>query len=177
MDAESPGEGQGATFTVRLPLTDIAQSAIPSLWEAVDLANEPAVPTDIPSLKGVRVLIVDDESDMRYLFKTMLEQYGVEASTAASASEALSMLTANPEKYDVLLSDIGMPDQNGYALIRQIRALSAEAGGQIPAVALTAYARDIDNRKAIAMGFQIHAPKPIESVKLAAIVASLAGLL
>ena len=130
---------------------------------------------NIPSLAGVRVLLVDDELDMRQLFITILDQYGVEACAAASATEALSMLTANPQKYDVLLSDIGMPEQNGYSLIRQIRTLSAEKGGQIPAAALTAYARDDDSREAIAAGFQIHVAKPIESAQLAAIVAALAG--
>ena len=83
------------------------------------------------------------------------------------------MLRANPQKYDVLLSDIGMPEVNGYELIRQIRALSPEDGGQIPAAALTAYARDDDRQEAIAAGFQIHVAKPIESAQLAAIVAAL----
>ncbi|MEG3849589.1 chemotaxis protein CheB [Microcoleus sp. herbarium19] len=176
VDAESSGEGQGATFTVRLPLRTDEGSSTPSVLEPVDWANEPAMPAaDIPSLAGVRVLVVDDELDMRQLFTTILEEYGVEACAAASATEALSMLTANPERYDVLLSDIGMPEQNGYSLIRQVRALSAEAGGQIPAAALTAYARDDDRKEAIAAGFQIHVAKPIQSVQLAGIVASLAG--
>ena len=174
VDANSPGEGQGATFTVKLPMrTDINESSMQKVLEAIKAANEPAVPIDIPSLAGVRVLIVDDESDMRQLFSTMLAQYGVEAFVAASATEALSMLTANPQKYDVLLSDIGMPEVNGYALIRQVRALSPEDGGQIPAAALTAYARDDDRQEAIAAGFQIHAAKPILSAQLAAIVAAL----
>ncbi len=177
VDAESLGEGQGATFTVRLPLqTDIAESLTPSVLEEVDSANEPAMPiVDIPSLAGVRVLIVDDQLNMRELFTTMLEQYGVDVCTAASATEALSMLRANPERYDVLLSDIGMPEQNGYSLIQQIRAQSAERWGQIPAAAITAYARDDDSREAIAAGFQLHIAKPIESAQLAWIVASLAG--
>ena len=174
VDANSPGEGQGATFTVKLPMrTDINESSMQKVLEAIKAANEPAVPIDIPSLAGVRVLIVDDESDMRQLFSTMLAQYGVEACVAASATQALSMLTANPQKYDVLLSDIGMPEVNGYALIRQVRALSPEDGGQIPAAALTAYARDDDRQEAIAAGFQIHAAKPILSAQLAAIVAAL----
>ncbi|PSB36642.1 hypothetical protein C7B67_29875 [filamentous cyanobacterium Phorm 6] len=176
VDADSSGEGQGATFTVRLPLrTDIEESSTQSVLESVDFANEPAVPADIPSLAGVRVLVVDDELDMRQLFITMLDQYGVEACAAASATEALSILRANPEKYDVLLSDIGMPEENGYSLIRQIRTLSAEAGGQIPAAALTAYARDDDRREAIAAGFQIHVAKPVLPAQLASIVAALAG--
>ncbi|WP_293155811.1 MULTISPECIES: chemotaxis protein CheB [unclassified Microcoleus] len=176
VDAESSGEGQGATFTVKLPVrTDIEGSSTQRILEALDAAKWPALPAEIPSLAGVRVLIVDDELDMRQLFTTILEQYEVEAGAAASATEALSMLTANPEKYDVLLFDIGMPEQDGYSLIRQVRRLSAEAGGQIPAAALTAYARDDDRLEAIAAGFQIHVAKPIESVQLAAIVAALAG--
>jgi two-component system, chemotaxis family, CheB/CheR fusion protein len=177
VDAESAGEGQGATFTVKLPLrTDIEESSMLSFLESVDFGDELAEPmAEIPSLAGLRVLVVDDELDMRQLFITMLDRYGVEAIAAASATEAISILTANPEKYDVLLSDIGMPEQNGYSLIRQIRTLSAEAGGQIPAAALTAYARDVDSREAIAAGFQIHVPKPVLPAQLAAIVASLAG--
>ncbi|MEG3898386.1 MULTISPECIES: chemotaxis protein CheB [unclassified Microcoleus] len=177
VDADSSGEGQGATFTVRLPLrTDIEESSTQSVLEPVDCPKQPAVTmADIPSLAGIRVLVVDDELDMREVFTTILEQYGVEACAAASATEALSMLTANPEKYDVLLSDIGMPEQDGYSLIRQVRTLSAEGGGQIPAAALTAYAREDDSQKAMKAGFQIHVAKPVESAQLAWIVASLAG--
>ncbi|MEG4347351.1 CheR family methyltransferase [Microcoleus sp. A003_D6] len=179
VSATSSGEGQGATFTVRLPLrTDIAESSTQqSFLEPVDSAKEPAVAVlDIPSLAGIRALVVDDEADMRQLFTTTLEQYEVEAIAVASATEALSMLTANPERYDVLLSDIGMPEQDGYWLIQQIRVLSAEGGGEIPAAALTAYARDVDSREAMEAGFQIHVAKPVESAQLAWIVASLAGL-
>jgi two-component system, chemotaxis family, CheB/CheR fusion protein len=176
VDADSSGEGKGATFTVKLPVrTDIEGSSTQRVLEALDAAKGPALPAEIPSLAGVRVLIVDDELEMRQLFTTILEQYEVEAGAAASATEALSMLTANPEKYNVLLFDIGMPEQDGYSLIRQVRRLSAEAGGQIPAAALTAYARDDDRKEAIAAGFQLHVAKPIESVQLAAIVAALAG--
>jgi len=175
--AESLGEGQGATFTVRLPLQrDSEASSRLSALEPVDSVDKPEVPIgDIPSLQGVRVLVVDDEADIRELLTTMLKQCGVEVTAAQSTSEALSMLTANPEKYDVLLSDIGMPEQDGYALIRQVRALSPEAGGRIPAAAMTAYARDQDRQKAIAAGFQIHVAKPIDSSQLTRVVADLAG--
>lgn len=176
VSAESLGEGQGATFIVRLPLIFLSESSTLSVLEARDSANELPVPmVDIPSLAGVRVLVVDDELDMRQLFTTMLEQYGVEAIAAASATEALSMLTANPDRYDVLLCDIGMPEQDGYWLIRQIRALSAEGGGQIPAAAVTAYASDRDRQEATELGFQIHVAKPVEPAQLASIVAVLAG--
>jgi two-component system, chemotaxis family, CheB/CheR fusion protein len=176
VEASSSGEGQGATFTVRLPLPkDIEQSSTQRLLEAVDSPKEPPEPVDIPSLAGVRVLVVDDELDIRLLFTTMLEQYGAEVHAAASTTEALDLLRANPEQYDVLLSDIGMPEQDGYSLIRQIRALDAEAGGKIPAAALTAYARDDDLRRAIVAGFQRHIAKPVLSTQLARIVAALAG--
>ncbi|TAF97556.1 MAG: response regulator, partial [Oscillatoriales cyanobacterium] len=104
---------------------------------------------------------------LRQLFTTMLDEYGVETSAAASATEAISMLTANPDRYDLLLSDIGMPEQDGYSLMRQIRTLSVEEGGEIPAAAITAYAKDDDRRSAIAAGFQIHVAKPIDSAQLA----------
>ena len=181
VNAESLGEGQGATFTVRLPLpTDPEASSRLSALEPVDSVDKPEVPigdipSDIPSLQGVRVLVVDDEADIRELLTTILEQCDVEVTTAASASEALLMLTASPERYDVLLSDIGMPEQDGYALIRQVRALSPDAGGLIPAAAMTAYAREQDRQNAIASGFQIHVAKPIESAQLARVVADLAG--
>ena len=176
VEASSSGEGQGSTFTVRLPLPkDIEESSTQRLLEAVDSPKEPPEPVDIPSLAGIKVLVVDDELDIRLLFTTMLEQYGVEVHVATSTTEALDLLRANPEQYDVLLSDIGMPEQDGYSLIRQIRALDAEAGGQIPAAALTAYARDDDLRRAIVAGFQMHVAKPVLSAQLARIVAALTG--
>jgi two-component system, chemotaxis family, CheB/CheR fusion protein len=166
---------------VRLPLQiDPEEDSKLSALEPVDSVDKPEVPigdipSDIPSLQGVRVLMVDDEADIRELLTTILEQYGVEVTTSASTSEALSILTASPERYDVLLSDIGMPEQDGYGLIRQVRALSPEAGGRIPAAAITAYAREQDHQKAIASGFQIHLAKPIEPSQLTRVVADLAG--
>ncbi|MCC3509266.1 MAG: response regulator [Microcoleus sp. PH2017_17_BER_D_A] len=171
--AESGGEEQGAMFTLRLPLlADTQKSSALSVLEAVaevDVASQPvvAIPQIPSSLAGVRVLLVDDEAYLRQLFTTMLDEYGVETSAAASATEAISMLTANPDRYDLLLSDIGMPEQDGYSLMRQIRTLSVEEGGEIPAAAITAYAKDDDRRSAIAAGFQIHVAKPIDSAQLA----------
>ncbi|MCC3432416.1 MULTISPECIES: sensor histidine kinase [unclassified Microcoleus] len=149
--AESGGEEQGAMFTLRLPLlADTQKSSALCVVEAVaevDVANQPvAAMAQIPSLAGVRVLLVDDEAYLRQLFTTMLDEYGVETSAAASATEAISMLRANPDRYDLLLSDIGMPEQDGYSLMRQIRTLSVEEGGEIPAAAITAYAKDDDRR-------------------------------
>ncbi|MBD2338036.1 PAS domain-containing protein [Calothrix sp. FACHB-156] len=177
VEAESPGENQGATFTVRLPLqTQSPEISQPVATQLAPLPNEPEIPLEnITSLAGVRVLVVDDEADIRQLFTITLQQYGVEVTAVASAHEALFTLIANPNGYDVLLSDIGLPEQDGYDLIRQVRALAAEAGGQIPAAALSAYAGDAERTEALAAGFQMHIAKPVEPRQLVLIVASLAG--
>ena len=160
--ADSPGEGQGATFTVRLPLM------------ATCIKTQLAKPSQgsSPSLKGIKVLVVDDEVDMREFLAFMLEDYGAQVTVVASANEALEILPrVTPH---ILLSDIGMPDVDGYMLMRQIRAMPPEQGGQIPAIALTAYAGEVDQTQALAAGFHKHVAKPIEPEKLAALVASLA---
>ncbi|RCJ31652.1 ATPase [Nostoc minutum NIES-26] len=177
VDAQSQGEGQGATFTIRLPLqTNLQEISLPSTEEAVVSIEEPEVLLDtILSLEGVRVLIVDDETDIRELFTTVLEAYGGEVTAVTSASEALSTLMANPGGYDVLLSDIGMPEEDGFMLIGQVRMLSPELGGRIPAAALTAYAGDVEQTEVLAAGFQMHIAKPVEPDRLVFIVASLAG--
>ncbi|MBH8562666.1 PAS domain-containing protein [Nostoc sp. CENA67] len=177
VQAQSEGEGQGATFIVRLPLqTNLEQSPVPSVIESTVSTDTPDTPVnDIPALNGVRVLIVDDEPEIRELFTTVLEVYGVEVTTVTSAKEALSALMANSSGYDILLSDIGMPEENGYTLIRQVRALSPEAGGEIPAAALTAYAREEEYKEALAAGFQMHLAKPVEAKQLLFVVAKLAG--
>jgi two-component system, chemotaxis family, CheB/CheR fusion protein len=180
--ASSPGEGQGATFTVRLPLQATQEEiSAPIAQEPLVLADdvetwENNISTDnIPSLTGVRVLFVDDEIDIRLLFKIVLEDSGAAVTEVASAREALAKLTENPGGYDVLLSDIGLPQEDGYALIRQVRQLSDEGGGKIPAAALTAYAGQAEHEKAIAEGFQMHLAKPIEPPQLLFVVATLAG--
>lgn len=169
--AESQGEGQGATFTVKLPLMPVRLNANhperihPTVGGAVPFENP-------PSLQGMRVLVVDDEADSREYILTLLEQCGAHVIAVASASEAIEAISKL--KADVLVSDIGMPEEDGYSLIRKVRALKIEQGGQIPAVALTAYARAEDRTRAIAEGFQMHIPKPVEPAELATIVASLA---
>ncbi|WP_353929709.1 CheR family methyltransferase [Okeanomitos corallinicola TIOX110] len=168
VEAFSSGQDEGTTFTVRLPLqTNLEES---------DIAPEPvSSPTNSPSLTGVRVLIVDDEPDLRELFKIVLEDLGVEVTQATSAQEAMSILKANPGSYDVLLSDIGLPGEDGYELIRQVRMLSAEEGGQIPAAALTGYTGDTEQAESLAAGFQLHMNKPIEPDQLVNAVAALVG--
>jgi PAS domain S-box-containing protein len=169
--AESPGIGQGATFIVTLPLKPALKPTTPEQLSAT--TTHEVAENCLPILQGLRVLVVDDEADACELIKAMLEPLGVEVRAAASAIEALVALQAFQP--DVLLSDIGMPGENGYALIRQLRALSQEEGGRIPAVALTAYARAEDRTQALLAGFQLHVPKPVNQAELAAVVANLAG--
>jgi CheY-like chemotaxis protein len=162
--AESPGEGKGATFTVKLPL----MKEHPKTSESRELFK------NSPNLAGVRVLVVDDEADTRELISFVLEEYGAKATAVASAREALLAL----EKFrpDVLVSDIGMPHEDGYSLIRQVRARESKQGKPIPAVALTAYAREEDCKNAIQSGFQRHIPKPVEPNELVVVVGELVGL-
>ncbi len=176
--AASPGVGQGTTMTVRLPLQVLpAKNSQASNLDRVDSTVEQVVPSDsIQLLKGLRVLVVDDEAGILELLTTILEDYGVLVTAVASAEEAISVLRANPRQYDLLLSDIGMPYEDGYTLIRRVRALSADLGGQIPAAALTAYVRVEEQREAIAAGFQRYIIKPVEPAQLASIVGDLAAL-
>jgi len=160
----SAGLGRGATFTVTLPLVTHHRPAKSN----GNVANETKISQ---SLKGVRVLVVDDEIDTRDLLKTVLSKQGARVTTAASAVAALGLLSR--VKPHVLISDIGMPGTDGYALMRRVRALPIERGGNIPAVALTAYAREQDRKRAIDAGYQIHLTKPIEITQLSASVAHL----
>jgi CheY-like chemotaxis protein len=128
-------------------------------------------PLSVPDLSGARVLVVDDEPDARNLMRRLLEDCGAQVITAASVTEALGLVSS--ARPDVVVSDIGMPGEDGYELIRRLRALAPEAGGATPAVALTAYARSEDRTKAILLGFQHHVAKPVEPLELIAMVASL----
>jgi len=170
--AESEGEKKGATFTVKLPvlLPDDQKSVgeiQPKQSSTVGLTrSEPA-----SDLEGVRVLVVDDEEDARELVSTMLGRYGAVVQTAASTTEALDFLESwNPR---VLIADIGMQGEDGYELIRKVRALPGKTG-TIPALALTAYARIEDRMRALSAGFQVHLSKPIDSAQLASAVSNLA---
>ena len=159
--AESPGEGQGATFTVRLPLMPTQPTT--------SQASQPSEPQ--LDLDGINALVVDDDADARALTTFLLEQYGATVTAVASAEEAFTAVTQI--KPDVLVSDIGMPTVDGYMLIRQVRTLPLEQGGQIPAIALTAYAGESDGQRALAAGFQQHLAKPIEPAALIEAIASL----
>ena len=173
VQADSPGEGQGTTMTVRLPLQ--ASPAIPASLAptAAELLNagSPAV----PALEGLRLLVVDDDVDSLELMQYMLTDAGATVTVVTSVREAIAALTSDPSSYDVLLADIGMPNEDGFALIRQVRALDAAAGGQIPAAAITAYVSDREQQMAIDAGFQRHMAKPIDPTQLILLVANLVG--
>lgn len=171
VSVESAGAGLGATFIVNLPLRAVRLAT--SQPERVKLAGEVPYISNLRSLEGVQVLVVDDEPDARELITTVLEEYKAQViavSTAEAALEAIKQLQPN-----VLVSDIGMPEEDGYALIRKVRALDVHQGGRIPAVALTAYARAEDRTQALLAGFQQHISKPVDPAELAAVVASLTG--
>lgn len=168
----SKGIDKGATFIVNLPMKVVSinyDTAQPKLSIDLDASTN----QQLSILEGLRVLLVDDEADARHLLTTILGQYGAQVMAVASAMEAISALQQfHP---DILVSDIGMPQEDGYTLIRKIRTLSIEQGGRIPAVALTAYARTEDRTQALLAGFQLHIPKPINPAELAVVVANLAG--
>ncbi|MGM3309171.1 PAS domain S-box protein [Anabaena sp. WFMT] len=171
VSATSPGIEQGATFIVNLPMKAVAIDCNkPEQFSPMKNGN--FVNHQLSILEGLRVLIVDDEADARHLLTTILGQYGAQVMAVSSAPEAI---TALPEFHpDILVSDIGMPQEDGYTLIRRIRTLPSDEGGKIPAVALTAYARAEDRTQALLAGFQLHIPKPVNPTELAAVVANLA---
>ncbi|HEY7516963.1 MAG TPA: PAS domain S-box protein [Methylomirabilota bacterium] len=156
--ARSEGVGLGATFTVHLPLAGLPAAAAAAAREGA---------TEFPRLDGVRVLVVDDEPDARALLGTVLEQCGAAVAAVPSAAAALAALAR--ERYDVLLSDISMPEEDGYQLMRKVRTVAP----RLPAAAVTAFARAEDRDAALAAGFQLHVAKPVEPVALARAVESL----
>lgn len=172
VEVESAGKGLGATFTVKLPLMAMRTLDLSEERRAQPAASSAAFKCP-PDLDGVQVLVVDDEEDTRDLVRAMLEKCGAQVITVGSAAEALAAL--EQRRPDVLVSDLGMPEEDGYSLIRKVRALPAERGGQTPAAALTAYARVEDRLKVFRSGFQIHVPKPVEPIELVTVVATLVG--
>jgi PAS domain S-box-containing protein len=169
--AESPGQGQGATFTVLLPVAPVYQSV--GQGERVHPAARDTLPLyECPDrLDGLKILTVDDEPDTRELLKVGLGQCGAQVTAVGSVAEALEAIGAAVP--DLLISDIGMPGEDGYELIRRVRELPAEGGGKVPAIALTAYARVEDRMQALRAGYQMHVPKPVELAELVAVAASL----
>jgi signal transduction histidine kinase len=162
--AESAGEARGASFSVTLPLLAPGESHPP--------ASEGAASGPSPQLHGLKVLLVDDDRDTCDVVGAVLQDAGAEVRTCLSASQAL--LALDRWLPDILVSDIAMPGEDGYSLIRKIRARRTEEGGSVPAVALSAYGRQDDRMKALSAGFQVHLGKPIEPNRLVSVVASIA---
>lgn len=154
VQADSPGDQQGTTFTVKIPLSETAKE------QSFDSEHSFFAPAQNNSLLGIRVLVVDDESDMRDVIAFSLERSGSEVFAVETAAKALEALARFQP--DILVSDIGMPEMDGYMLIQKIRALPPEQGGQIKAIALTAYAAEFDQSQALQAGFHQHLAKPVE---------------
>ncbi len=172
VDASSLGEGRGATFVVHLPAR-AATDAVARPLTPVDRWVG-ATPQAGTRLHGVSVLVVDDELDARDLVAEAFKEAGAVVHLAASAKEALSLIAS--QRPAILVSDIGMPHEDGYTLMRQLRALPPEEGGQMPAVALTAYARSRDAERAFDAGYQRHVSKPVDPLELVELVATLVGV-
>jgi PAS domain S-box-containing protein len=169
--AESSGEGEGSTFKVIFPVRSVHDepSKPAKKWPAIE--GNTLIDRE-PSLAHLRVLVVDDEPDARDLIAVMLLARGAEVVCVGSALEALEEM--DRQRFDVLVSDIGMPEMDGYGLIEKIRQLPAERGGRTPAAALTAYAGGDDHMRALSAGYQMHIPKPVEPTELTTLVANLA---
>ena len=175
--AHSDGPGRGATFKLRLPVLSI--NRVPGKSAPRDLTLTRAIVSDglsiecPPRLDGVRVLVVDDDSDTRQMLKAVLSECQADVITAASAAEAIREI--EQRKPDVLVSDLGMPEQDGYELIKQVRETESADAVRIPALALTAYAKAEDRVRALAGGYQVHLAKPVEPAEFVLVVANLAG--
>ncbi|MEH1969624.1 hybrid sensor histidine kinase/response regulator [Nostoc sp.] len=165
VQAESPGEGSGATFTVELPLLVKSEQITPEENDCLDCQPESSLFSD------TQVLVVDDEPDIRDLVTFILQDYGIEVTSVSSAQEALQALSESIP--DVLISDIGMPKTDGYMLMREVRSRSPQQGGQVPAIALTAYAGEMNQQQALAAGFQMHISKPVDPDALVKAIADL----
>jgi PAS domain S-box-containing protein len=172
VSAESAGQGQGAEFIVQLPLAAVpdkrSEIATDSLPESNDMREAIDISASAPDLAGLRVLVVDDEPDTCEILIVVLSRYGAQVRAAASSAEALQALLE--WKPDILISDLGMPGEDGFTLIRKVRAMTQEQGGHIPAAALTAYVREEDRFSALSAGYETHIPKPVDPTTLASIV-------
>lgn len=195
IQAESEGEGKGTKIMITLPYRavrlqqsdqDATFSSTSSNGEIISTPqgrestlgfepSSPSAPLFSPSLGDVLVVVVDDEQDARELVAAILRQHNAEVLVAASASEALQIISESERLPDLLISDISMPEQDGYSLIHNVRSLPPNKGGQIPAIALTAYGRMEDRIRVLSAGFQMHVPKPVEPAELALIAANLTG--
>jgi CheY-like chemotaxis protein len=172
--AESAGDGKGATFVIKLPRMIAAYPASGDTGELVKPREMIELPEaeSKPKLSNLHILIVDDEPDSHELLRVVLEQSGATVEAASNAADAFKKLDRT--RFDILISDIGMPHTDGYELIQKIRRLGSNENKRIPAVALTAYARVEDRVRALDAGFQTHIAKPVEPVEMIAVIVSLA---
>src|SRR6185436_12895052 len=170
VSATSGGEGQGATFTVTLPITPLYQ--VDSSGARVHPGARDLMPPDAPPdrLDGLTILAVDDEADTRELLRQGLEYCGAKVKVVGTAAEAIDALMSSVP--DILISDIGMPGTDGYELIKKVRALPPDRGAKVAAIALTAYTRIEDRLQALRAGYDMHVPKPVELAELCAVAAS-----
>jgi CheY-like chemotaxis protein len=173
VEAESEGEGCGATFIVKLPMPAVTSRRSSSTKPVKAVRGPQATAINSANLTGVRVIAVDDSEDTRALVSAVLETCGAKVTTASSVREALELFGGS--RPDLLICDIGMPEEDGYALIRKIRQLPPEKGGNTPAIALTGYVRVEDRMRALEAGYEMFVPKPIEASELCMIVASVLG--
>ena len=170
---KSPGEGLGSTFILSLPVSHVRSEDVARVQRTV-ATQDPLEAIELPRLDDVAVLLVDDEPDGRALIARILEGRGARATVAASAAEALELMRS--QRFDVMLSDIGMPEMDGYELMRRVRLLDNTRNGPIAAIAVTAYARPEDRQRSLLAGYQMHLSKPIEARELVAGIASLLHL-
>ena len=170
---KSPGESQGTTFIVALPVS-VIRSEETGRYERAAFTEVDLFSFQLPNLRGITALVVDDELDSRTLVGRLIEESGGRAILAGGADEAVDVLSR--ERVHVLVSDVGMPDRDGYTLIREVRKTNLLGLGRIPAIALTAYARSEDRQRALLAGYQMHLAKPIEPRELIAGIASLVNL-
>jgi PAS domain S-box-containing protein len=173
IEVRSPGAGLGTTFRVSLPLTPLHVGPEPEERRHPAAGFQPPAPVAPPDLKAVKVLVVDDDLDSRQLLKRLLEDCGGTVSLAASVQEALDTLSS--ARFDVIVSDIGMPNRDGYEFMREVRSRHPEQGGATPAIALTAFARSEDRTRSLRAGFDLHVAKPVEPKELCAAVSRLAA--
>ena len=176
IEVSSPGEGLGATFNVRLPVAAVGfrDASLKSTTDKRESLSPSAAGAEIPNLSQFKVLAIDDAVDARQLIRAVLEQFGADVLTASSVREGLELLAT--WKPDVIVCDIGMPEEDGYTFISEVRRLSADEGGTIPAIALTGYVRVEDRMRALAAGYQMFVPKPVEATELASLIQAVMGV-
>jgi CheY-like chemotaxis protein len=169
VEVSSEGEGKGASFIILLPVRAIVSPSV----DHRRLTSPLAAMSEATNLTGIRALVIDDEEDARELVKASLEQFGAEVVGASSAAEGFALLTSGQDHFDIIVTDLGMPDEDGYSMLRRIREWERKHGQQIPAIALTAYGQTEDRIRALMAGFQTHVAKPVEPVELAIVIANL----